>query len=654
MVLSCMRGAAMRWTLLQTLCAVSLTPSAWAEDAAREKTSSPAATVAQPTEALPSVTVSAKAIVDNASYTPIEGYRAEESSALGIDLPLKETPAAISVISKDFLDDTGARKLNDIINYVPGVTTAENGGTPNDSFIIRGFAAGNTYLNGLPQLITSQQRRALDNIERIEIAKGPAGTEAGPADPGGTINIITKKPQREFYSSLFAGLGDYGFRKLSGDVTGGIALDGNLQGRLIAAYEEGAEWRPGRPDHTPYATFAPSLKWEYAPGSSLLLEYQYTYSNEPLDRGLIFIKGAGFHDDFAPRDWSVHQSTDSMKIRTHRFDVELNHRLNDIFSFRLRAQDYDQKISSNSFRNGDTEGSFLFGPDGLTWNGVGQDIAILYDDTNSKVDSRTYLASVTAKFNVATTSHILLAGYTHNENDDVFGGGAAPIVSNTVNLFNPSNNQRPNFIGADPPFGDFTRGSKIDSMFGKWLGEWSPRFRTVIGLRHDHAEYYTRELAVDSSDPPVFDDGYDDDLLSYRIGASYDLTQRVTAFVGYSDAYQPQGGFTRNGGRIEALRARSFEVGAKTALGGGRVLVVEEVADEREQERRREGRGGDHVHGVDPDLAGLDRVEDVDQRGQIERVAEHLAVGLEHDRERRVARGHLEQLGRALTLLPER
>src|SRR5262249_21776923 len=92
----------------------------------------------------------------------------------------------------------------------------------------------------------------------------------------------------------------------------------------------------------------------------------------------------------------------------------------------------------------------------------------------------------------------------------------------------------------------------------------------------------------------------------------------------------------------------------RAALGERRVAVVNEIRDEREEERRGERRRDARVARGDADLTRLDAPQRLDEARQIEDVAQALAVRLEEDRERRVARSHREQIVRALALRPQR
>ncbi len=87
-------------------------------------------------------------------------------------------------------------------------------------------------------------------------------------------------------------------------------------------------------------------------------------------------------------------------------------------------------------------------------------------------------------------------------------------------------------------------------------------------------------------------------------------------------------------------------------LGERRVALVEVVRDVAEEERGREGRGRLRVDRDEADLAAAHAAGEVHEAGQVEHVPQALAVGLEDDREGGVARGHLQQVVRALPLHP--
>ena len=507
-------------------------------------------------------------------------YREDRTEALGFDATLAELPVTVNVVTNDFLEDTAAFDIEDILTFVPGTINGGSAGGTQDVFIIRGFANSTRFVNGLRQFSNFQQRHAIDIIERVEIIKGPAGGEFGVADAGGTLNIVTKKPQSEFAAQVFAGIGNEGYRRIGGDITGPILENGDLRYRLIAAFAQTAEWRLGRTDGSPRFTIAPSLAWDYAPGSSVLFEYEYTKGENFPDRGIYYMEGAGFedNDNFAPRDYSFHANEASAaeaETEVHRFDLRIDQRLTDIFSIELAAQRQDEQhevfaINFPSIGN-------AYAADGLTWDGVTTDVAQFTQDDARSAVSDNISAVLRASFETGTFEHGIRAGYQYSDGElnvtyGIDGGDGRRIVTNTISLFDPDPTQQYVINGRDTAR-LFQQRQKINSFFGQWSVNWADRARFLFSVRNDDSEFTQLFQSTTSSSPS----GNSSNELSFRVSGSYDIAPSVAVFAGYSDSYNPQTGTTREGGQIDPLHNTSIEAGIKTELFGGNVLWTNTV-----------------------------------------------------------------------------
>ena len=481
-----------------------------------------------------------------------DGYRAVDSNALGIDLTTRELPATVNVITGKFLIDSGARKLGDVIAYTPGVVNNETAGTVADFFVVRGFATTFTYLNGVRQGFYDQ-RRGLATIDRVEILKGPAGSEAGVADPGGTVNILTKKPLGTFAASMNAAIGDYHFRHVTGDVTGPIALDGRLQARLVGGYQQDESWRPGQRNNKPFVTIAPSLKLDYLPGGSFTVEYEHDYSKSYYDRGLIYLRGFYPHG-FGPRGSSA---------------VNSEQKLGHIFTATLRFQDATAHNRGRSLDAEPRQGD-IYADDGITWNGTGTTVPFFYSEGPNPSHFRTYTGSLKAVFDVAGIGNTVVVGYDHLRN--VTGNRYSNFaVTNVLDIRNPDNDLTPNIIPGTRDDIFFRGVEKIESYYAKWVARLGDRLRLLGSIRRDDYDQ-SSIFTVTGANP--YDSGLatlSDTLTSYFVSASYDFSSLIKGFVGYANGYTPQGGRSRSG-PVPALRARSLEAGVKVSLADGRAL----------------------------------------------------------------------------------
>ena len=118
------------------------------------------------------------------------------------DVPFEEMPQSVQVMSAELLQTIGVTQLDDALDLASGIARQNTFGGLWDSFAIRGFAGDENvptgYLvNGFNAGRGFSGRRDASNIERIEVLKGPGSALYGRSEPGGTMNIVTKKPQFE-------------------------------------------------------------------------------------------------------------------------------------------------------------------------------------------------------------------------------------------------------------------------------------------------------------------------------------------------------------------------------------------------------------------------------------------------------------------------
>ncbi len=507
------------------------------------------------------------------------GYQPAETPALGVPLPLQQLPATVNITNAEFLRDFNIKGLNDLANYIPGVTQDDNGGDTGESLLIRGFSVRTVFIDGLRSRARYGVPRSLpDVLERVEVTKGPAGAEVGVAEFGGSVNLVTKKPRREWATEGTAAFGDFGYRKLGIDVGGALAFGGALQGRLIAAAEQNAEWRKGRPDTWRYV-FAPSLNWDYADNGSLLVQYERYVQEDPQDRGVIYLEGAFGGSNFAPRDWSFHQTTSRHRRAFDRLALDWRHEFNDALSSRVHVQHYKERLHLLEFRNADTEPgddepNDLYNDDGRSWNG-NRVIGVSFSDWRENYRTTNAVAELTGRFTLAGIDNTLRGGVEQYRFKILPGTVTADQGSeNTIDILDLDNDQQPlNLTVFGLPSID-RGGSKQSSLYGTWLAKWSPQWRTVLGVRKDRFRDKQQSFIDGALD---FEFAQASDTTSWRAASSYDITPAITGFIGLSNAFQPQSGVTRNGQPLPPSGGRSTEAGVKTSLFGGRALWTNAV-----------------------------------------------------------------------------
>ena len=385
------------------------------------------------------------------------------------------------------------------------------------------------------------------------------------AEPGGVINIIRKKPFKgRLYEVDFAA-GNFGYQHYSVDFNDELNADGTVQGRLVATYGESAEWRKGRKDNGSIYDYviAPSVNWDYSPSGSLTFSAEHQKQSDPQDRGIIYLEGA-FSGGFAPREWSWHQNDGEQVNEQSRFRVDWNHDINEALTVRSSYEYLDYSYDVNEYRNAASEfrpgGASPYNPDGLSWNG-NTTFPASYAIWAETFDVHNFFAELDYDFEVGATKHTAVAGIRHYTldsdgrfDDPVIGGNT------TVDLFDPDPDGLSNNVtGLGVPFLDSNSEEETGYYF-RLYSELNPRFRTLVSAQYVDYESLYFGSASSSRD------------LSFRLAASYDLTDMFTVFAGYSNAFAPQSGGTRSGAELEPTHDQSYEIGLKTELFDGCAL----------------------------------------------------------------------------------
>lgn len=264
---------------------------------------------------LPSQEVVAAPVADENGYQAKRASTASKSS-----VALKDEAQSVQVVTPQTIEDFQVRSLDDAMKFVSGMTQSNTLAGTQDGFVKRGFgsnADGSILRDGIR---SSLSRNFSATTERVEVLKGPASLLYGALEPGGLINVISKKPQYQWSTRLNADSSSFGGGSLAVDVTGPIA-DSGLAFRLVAERQHEDYWRNfGEEEHS---LIAPSLSWE---GERLRLNIAYEYKeySTPVDRGTVIINGkpakVSYNDRFG-ESWSKAEGIDELLTATAEYQL---------------------------------------------------------------------------------------------------------------------------------------------------------------------------------------------------------------------------------------------------------------------------------------------------------------------------------------------
>jgi iron complex outermembrane receptor protein len=200
------------------------------------------------------------------------GYNAVEAVSTKAKIPLLQNPGAIQVVPREVLDDQQAISVQDaIVGNVSSVTLTgpQLGGI---AFTIRGFNVGQAFFrNGLrqPQTLNIDTQ----NLQSIEVLKGPASMLYGRIEPGGLVNLVPKRPLFVPYYDVQEQAGSYGFTRTTIDATGPLNPDRTLAYRVNLDFTRADSFRDFVNDQNIFV--APSIS--YRPNDQFVLNIDGEY-----------------------------------------------------------------------------------------------------------------------------------------------------------------------------------------------------------------------------------------------------------------------------------------------------------------------------------------------------------------------------------------
>jgi iron complex outermembrane receptor protein len=252
-------------------------------------------------------------------------------SATKQNLSVMDTPYSVSAYTADFMKSIEVTKVADLYRFMTGV--ARSGATGYD-LTLRGFKTASTDRNailvdGLPGLTVRFGSPPTVGTDHVELVRGPTSVLYGQGQPGGFVNIITKKPlahpQLVFDITGQSYIGDIGGGAGSDvaiDATGPLLGD-KLLGRAIAEYGNNTGFREHAFDRPFY--LAGGLTWNVTADTTATLQEEFRYEKTEFDSYLIAPKdNLSLLPDYAtyyqrPGDWIQERGHATTLLVSHDF-----------------------------------------------------------------------------------------------------------------------------------------------------------------------------------------------------------------------------------------------------------------------------------------------------------------------------------------------
>ena len=546
-----------------------------------------------------------------ASGAATEGTGSYTTSAMAtatkLPLSIRETPQSVSVITRQQMEDQNLTNLIEAIANTPGVSI-----TYADSdrawFKSRGFSISNFQSDGITIDYNGSYSAGEDRFDtaiydRIEVVRGSTGLLTGSGNPSATINLIRKQADRDdFAGTAELAAGSWNDFRGMIDLQSPLGYDGAVRGRIVAAYQDKESWLNYY--HSKKLVLFGTLGIDITPDTLLTLSADYqdndpkgtgwggnplwTSDGERLDLPRSFNMGARW------TSWQTTSKTALAKLE-HSFDGNWN----------LRA--------TYSHSRNELDARLLWAR-GYPDAGTGEGLAFSPSRYSGHRDQDGADVSLTGKFQLFGAEHDVNAGYAYREASGTYyayeSNGTNPIAVSNFFLWDG--------VADEPAWGGKKSPSETRvrqyGFYGVLRLSLADTLKLIAGGRQSNYK--------DRTDGNEFSQN----VFTPYAGLVWDFTPNLSAYVSYTDIFNPQNYRDRNGAKLDPVSGNTAEFGIKGEWFDGR-LNASAALFEINQDNVAEADEGYYVPGSNPLAEAYIGVDGVRSRGFEVQVAGEVLPG---------------------------
>ena len=475
-----------------------------------------------------------------------------------------ENPTAVQLIDGELLRDVGALNLNDALDLSASVSRQNNFGGLWNSFSIRGFSGdinlpSGFLVNGFNAGRGFGGPRDIVGIESVEVLKGPRSALFGRGEPGGTINLTTKRPQFEKGGEFRATAGRWDQLRFEGDVQTTVGANDQVGIRLVGFLEDSESFR--KTVETERFGFYPSVTWDVSADTSITYELEVTQQEIPFDRGVAYSEDFGF----SSRETFVGEPSDGpIETDVLGHQLELQHNFSENWSL-LAGLGYRDTTFEGNASEPNFGGRQSYFTDGRT-------LSRFFRYRNFESDYLVMRAEIAGEFETGPVRHRLMFGADHDNFDNSlfiqryrpawFGtgndiSGLDPAAYLFLDVYDPVYGQHPQPVpGPNTDRVEELSGSGVYIQDQIDIGD---RLQVRLGLRWDDFE----QDLTNQRTTPVTTVITTDTRVSPQFGAVYLLNEGLSLYASYGEGFRQQSGSDFMGNQFDPNLTESAEFGFK-------------------------------------------------------------------------------------------
>lgn len=488
------------------------------------------------------VAAESQTLTVSADQAEAESYSQDTATtATKSKTPRNETPQSISVVTPQVVQDYQVKTVDDAMKFVSGVAQGNTLGGIEDGFVKRGFGSnsdGSIFIDG----VRSNQGLSMDStIDHVEVLKGSSSLLYGILNPGGVINLVSKKPQYEWNTHISGTTSSVGGGSGLVDITG--PLGNGFAFRLIAERQREDYWRNfGANEHT---LISPSLSW-FGENASFNISYTEYKFDVPVDRGTAFINKKPVNIPYNER---LDDSANHAWGKNKRLNVNYAYNLDETWQTRFNYAWMQRRYDSNEVRATAVD----------TTTGI---VSRRADANRGFNHQTTYLSwDIGGSPEIFGMQHDVMFGADYEQNETYKAYSYRGKVSKTFNMYDP-------VYGEEPPVNASTVSDAQSnlrtnlysrSLFAKDSIHLNDKWIAVLGGRYQR---YTQTASSGWSTPATTLNDRGDAFLP-QMGLVYKVQPDLSLYGSYSRSFTPSTQTDDDGNVASTEKGTTYEVGAK-------------------------------------------------------------------------------------------
>lgn len=482
------------------------------------------------------------------------------AAATGLALTLRETPQAVSVITRERIDDQQLNSFDKVLEQVPGLYfwSSASGVGSGGEVRARGYPINSLQVDGVTipaSLWGDYNTAAVDTViyDSVTVVRGATGLLTGAGDPSGSISLTRKRPTDTFRGSAALSLGRWDQLRGMADVGGPLSAQGTVRGRLVVAYDEGKSWIDRYEGEKAVAYGV--LDADLGDKTTLSLALEYARQNGSsagvwTSASVAFIDGSptpfGRNTNLRA-DWSHHHNDRAI------VSAALEHRL---------SEDWQAKLSY-LHSNSDTAGKF--GWAGVVETNLDGTNYILLTNYRSKFRADVFDARLNGQFTLWGRQHEVVAGFNAS-------GLRNAVPFNVLDYLDGVQILDWDGSYAEPDWSTFTNypekaTTRQSGAYAATRLRPTDRISVLAGLRWSNWKIRRQDLTTGDTT----DDRKESGVLTPYLGVSYDLSDQLTGYASYTTIFNPQNRRTVSGATLDPEKGKSWELGVKGEWLDGRL-----------------------------------------------------------------------------------